>query len=136
MVADRGRKEQERQRKRGSLPQDRRSRWRPGHYLRQSERADRGEHRGEDRPGRAERAWRQSRGAQDRPGETKTRQQKGPRLMNLAAITIAVLACYAAKQPEQADLIMARVALNQDRAQQMRSAFVYHQSMLIRFQRS
>ena len=31
---------------------------------------------------------------------------------------------------------MARVALNQDRAQQMRSAFVYHQNMLIRFQRS
>src|SRR5437763_851359 len=31
---------------------------------------------------------------------------------------------------------MARVALNQDRAQQMRSAFVYHQNMLIRLKRS
>jgi hypothetical protein len=56
--------------------------------------------------------------------------------MSLAAIVLTVLACYAAKQPEQADLIMARVALKQDRAQQMRSAFVYHQKMLIRFQRS
>jgi hypothetical protein len=56
--------------------------------------------------------------------------------MSLAAIALAVLAWYAAKQPEAADLIMARVAINQDRAQQMRSAFVYHQSMLIRFQRS
>jgi hypothetical protein len=56
--------------------------------------------------------------------------------MSLAAVVLTVLACYAAKQPEQADLIMARVALNQDRAQQMRSAFVYHQNMLIRFQRS
>src|SRR6266478_829089 len=56
--------------------------------------------------------------------------------MSLAAIVLTVLSCYAVKQPEQADLIMARVALNQDRAQQMRSAFVYHQNMLIRFQRS
>jgi hypothetical protein len=56
--------------------------------------------------------------------------------MSLAAIVLTVLSCYAAKQPEQADLIMARVALNQDRAQQMRSAFVYHQNMLICFQRS
>ena len=56
--------------------------------------------------------------------------------MNPAAIALAVLAWYAAKQPEPADLIMARVAPNQDRAQQTRSAFVYHQSMLIRFQRS
>src|SRR5437867_11899690 len=56
--------------------------------------------------------------------------------MNPAAIALAVLAWYAAKQPEPADLIMARVALNQDRAQQMRSAFVYHQNMLIRFKRS
>src|SRR5271169_2090176 len=52
-----------------------------------------------------------------------------------AAITMAVLAWYAAKKPEPADIIMAKVALNQDRAQEMRSAFVYHQSMLIRFKR-
>ena len=56
--------------------------------------------------------------------------------MHFAALTIAALACYAAQHPEQADLIMARVAVNQDRAQQMRSAYVYHQNMLIRFQRS
>src|SRR5881397_3985377 len=37
---------------------------------------------------------------------------------------------------ESADSIMAKVAQNQDRAQQMRSAFVYRQSMLIRFKRS
>jgi hypothetical protein len=51
------------------------------------------------------------------------------------AIAMAVLAWYAARQPEAADMIMAKVALNQDRAQDMRKAFVYHQSMLIRFQR-
>jgi hypothetical protein len=51
------------------------------------------------------------------------------------AITMAVLTWYAAKQPEPPDIIMAKVALNQDRAQEMRSAFVYHQSMLIRFKR-
>ena len=51
------------------------------------------------------------------------------------AIAMAVLAWYAARQPEPADMIMAKVALNQDRAQEMRKAFVYHQSMLIRFQR-
>jgi hypothetical protein len=52
-----------------------------------------------------------------------------------SAIAIAVLAWYAASHPEAADIIMAKVALNQDRAQEMRKAFVYHQSMLIRFQR-
>jgi hypothetical protein len=52
-----------------------------------------------------------------------------------AAIAIAVLNWYAARQPEPADMIMAKVALNQNRAQEMRKAFVYHQSMLIRFQR-
>ena len=46
-----------------------------------------------------------------------------------------VLAGFAAEQPEPADVIMAKVAPNQDRAQQMRSAFVYHQNMLIRFKR-
>jgi hypothetical protein len=51
------------------------------------------------------------------------------------AIAMAVLAWYAARQPEPADMIMAKVALNQDRAQEMRKAFVYRQSMLIRFQR-
>lgn len=44
----------------------------------------------------------------------------------------AVCGCVHA---EDAAAIMAKVAANQDRAQQMRSAFVYHQSVLIRFQR-
>ncbi len=56
--------------------------------------------------------------------------------MGATAITLAVLSWYAAKQPEPADIIMAKVAVNQDRAQEMRSAFVYHQNMLIRFKRS
>ncbi|MBZ5595779.1 MAG: hypothetical protein LAP39_26365 [Acidobacteriia bacterium] len=54
----------------------------------------------------------------------------------MTAIVLAVLAWYAAKQPEPADLIMAKVALNQDRAQAARSAFVYHQSLLVRFKRA
>ena len=53
----------------------------------------------------------------------------------MTAIVLAVLAWYAAKQPEPADIIMAKVALNQQRAQAARAAFVYHQSMLIRFKR-
>jgi hypothetical protein len=56
--------------------------------------------------------------------------------MRVTAIALVVLSWYAGKQPEPADIIMAKVALNQDRAQEMRSAFVYHQSMLIRFKRS
>lgn len=52
-----------------------------------------------------------------------------------SAIAMAVLLWYAARQPEPADIIMAKVALNQNRAQEMRKAFVYHQSVLIRFQR-
>src|SRR5215471_1432866 len=38
-------------------------------------------------------------------------------------------------QPESAEAIMAKVAQNQDRAQEMRSAFVYNQNLLIRFKR-
>ncbi len=55
--------------------------------------------------------------------------------MGAAAIVLAVLSWYAAQQPEPADIIMAKVAVNQDRAQEMRKAFIYHQSMLIRFKR-
>jgi hypothetical protein len=55
--------------------------------------------------------------------------------MGSAAIAWAVLSWYAAQRPQPAGIIMARVAINQDRAQEMRSAFVYHQSMLIRFKR-
>src|SRR5258708_38429979 len=55
--------------------------------------------------------------------------------MGTTAVILTLLAAFAAEQPEAADVIMAKVAANQDRAQQMRSAFVYHQSMLIRFMR-
>jgi len=51
------------------------------------------------------------------------------------AITFAVLTWYAAQHPEAPEIIMAKVAQNQDRAQEMRKAFVYHQSLLIRFKR-
>ena len=54
----------------------------------------------------------------------------------MTAVVLLVLAWYAGKQPEPADIIMAKVAVNQDRAQAARSAFVYHQSILIRFKRS
>jgi len=54
----------------------------------------------------------------------------------MTGIIFTVVAWYAAQQPEPADIIMAKVALNQERAQAARSAFVYHQSMLIRFKRS
>ncbi|HLN01153.1 MAG TPA: hypothetical protein VK335_17820 [Bryobacteraceae bacterium] len=51
------------------------------------------------------------------------------------AIALAVLTWYAAEHPEAPEVIMAKVAQNQDRAQEMRKAFVYHQSLLIRFKR-
>lgn len=41
----------------------------------------------------------------------------------------------AAVNPETAESIMARVAENQDRAEQMRTAFVYRQNVLVRMQR-
>jgi hypothetical protein len=55
--------------------------------------------------------------------------------MGTTAIALAVLTWYAAKQPEPADIIMAKLAVNQGRAQEMRRFFVYHQSILIRFKR-
>ncbi len=55
--------------------------------------------------------------------------------MGTTAIAWAVLVWYAAQRPEPPGIIMAKVAINQDRAQEIRSAFVYHQSMLIRFKR-
>ncbi len=41
----------------------------------------------------------------------------------------------ASANAETAESIMARVAENQDRAEQMRTAFVYHQNLLVRMQR-
>src|ERR1700682_6396611 len=55
--------------------------------------------------------------------------------MGTTGVMLALWAASAAEPPEPADTIMAKVATNQDRAQHMRSAFVYHQSMLIRFMR-
>jgi len=55
--------------------------------------------------------------------------------MGTTAIFLMMLGWYAGRQPEPADIIMYKVAMNQERAQSMRSAFVYHQSMLIRFKR-
>ena len=48
------------------------------------------------------------------------------------------LVVFVAAQPpsETADAIMARVAENQNRAEQMRTAFVYHQSVMIRMNRA
>jgi hypothetical protein len=56
--------------------------------------------------------------------------------MGSIVLILALWAAFAPEQPESADAIMAKVATNQDRAQNMRSAFVYHQSMLIRFMRA
>src|SRR4026209_1292216 len=53
-----------------------------------------------------------------------------------AAAVFALFAGYALSAGEAAESIMAKEAENQDRAQEMRSAFVYHQSMLLRFKRS
>jgi hypothetical protein len=53
-----------------------------------------------------------------------------------ATAVFALCAGYALYAEDSAESIMAKVAENQDRAQEMRSAFVYHQSMLIRFKRS
>ena len=51
------------------------------------------------------------------------------------AIAVAVVSWYAAQHPDSPEIIMARVAQNQDRAQELRRAYIYHQSLLIRFKR-
>jgi len=55
--------------------------------------------------------------------------------MSSTLVLVAVLDWYFATHAQTAEVIMAKVAANQDRAQQMRSAFVYRQNMLIRFKR-
>ncbi len=47
-------------------------------------------------------------------------------------IWVPLLFFFAAPVSESADSIMAKVAANQDRAEAMRSAFVYHQNLLVR----
>ncbi len=52
-------------------------------------------------------------------------------------ISVAALFLFAAvPESETADHIMARVAENQNRSQQMRTSFVYHQNVLVRLNRS
>ena len=50
-------------------------------------------------------------------------------------ILAPLLLFFAPPQAETAESIMARVAENQDRAEQMRASFVYHQNVLVRMQR-
>lgn len=47
-------------------------------------------------------------------------------------IWVPLLFLFAVAETETADTIMARVAANQDRAESARSAFVYHQNLLVR----
>ncbi len=47
-------------------------------------------------------------------------------------IWAALLLLFATPAPETADSIMGKVAANQDRAEKMRSTFVYHQNVLMR----
>ena len=56
----------------------------------------------------------------------------GPLLLVLHGLCVASLQ---GQQPESAEVIMAKVAQNQDSAQEMRSAFVYNQNLFIRFKR-
>ncbi|MCP5111079.1 MAG: hypothetical protein GY953_09610 [bacterium] len=51
-------------------------------------------------------------------------------------LVASLMAATTAAQPPTAADIMQKVAANQERSQQMRSAFVYNQSVLIRFHRS
>ena len=55
--------------------------------------------------------------------------------MGATGIVFALICWYAAQRPEPADIIMAKVAVNQERAQEMRKAFIYHQNILIRLKR-
>ena len=51
-------------------------------------------------------------------------------------IPLTVLLLCAQVAPEGAEAIMARVAKSQDRAQQVRTAFVFHQDVLVRINRN
>lgn len=56
----------------------------------------------------------------------------------LALISVAMLVgafVTPGQQSESVQAIMAKVAQNQDRTQEMRSAFVYNQTLLLRFKR-
>ena len=53
-------------------------------------------------------------------------------LLNSTFVLLSFLA-LAAREP--VENVMARVAANQDRAQELRTAFVYEQSLLLRFRR-
>lgn len=55
--------------------------------------------------------------------------------MTRARLVVAVAVFVTSSAAETADEIMTKVAENQDRAKELRSAFVYQQSVLIRFHR-
>jgi hypothetical protein len=55
---------------------------------------------------------------------------------SLPVILISGAAGLLAQEAESVNQIMSRVAANQDRAQEMRTAFVYKQQMVLRFKRS
>ena len=59
------------------------------------------------------------------------------RLMSLSLLVLQGLSVVSlqGEQPQSAETVMARVAQNQDRAQEMRSTVVYNQELLIRFKR-
>lgn len=56
-------------------------------------------------------------------------------LLMITLLLPSGVSILSAQQQERVATIMARVAENQDRAQEQRSAFVYQQSLLIRFKR-
>ena len=62
--------------------------------------------------------------------------RKTSQLLSLSPLILLVFCLVAfAQVPPNVQEIMGRVAANQDRAQEMRSAFVYHQDLLLRFLR-
>ena len=61
---------------------------------------------------------------------------KTSQLLGLTPLILLIFCRVAyAQAPPTVQEIMTRVAANQDRAQEMRSAFVYHQDLLLRFLR-
>lgn len=56
--------------------------------------------------------------------------------MRTALLTLAVAAAAACQTSETAESIMARVAVNQDRAERLRSSFVYRQNLLMSVRRA
>jgi len=53
----------------------------------------------------------------------------------LVGLALILSPAFFAQEKETVEQIMAKVAANQDRSQDMRTAFVYHQDVLLRFKR-